>query len=181
MLYKKEIDNPVLIQFILLFVLGKMQKPISQTDLSTLVLENCNITFVNYQLAVANLVDTKHVETFTVPEHGAMYEITEKGRRADHDFYKEIPIYIREPIEASIKPLFRKKQEAESVRAKLMPLNEKEFMAECGLYDNGKPLFTFSLYAGDRDHAVKLIEQFKQNPESVYRSVLEALNPEMKE
>ena len=69
MLYQKEIDDSVLIQFIILYTLSKVDNAIPYNELLNLVLDNCNINYNDFQVALDNLVRTKHVNTFLEGKH----------------------------------------------------------------------------------------------------------------
>lgn len=176
MLYQKEIDDSVLIQFIILFTLDNVDRPIAYNDLLNLVLDNCNINYNDFQIALDNLTVTDHVQTFIEGEHNQIYAITQKGSNAGGFFRMHIPVYIREPIEDSIKALFREERIKNAVRGGITPVRKNEYSADCSLYDDDNTqLMQISLYIGDRAQAEKTVEYFKAHSDHVYKKILELL------
>ncbi len=175
MAYDREIEDSVLIQLIILFAMQKAGKPITQSQLEDLVLGNCNINFINYRLAVVHLINIDHIRDFTTTNNIPMYEITEEGLRSIDFFISDIPVYIRDPIANAIVPMFRLEEKKKSVTAELLPLNAEEFMADCAIYDSGRPLMKLEFYAGTRELATQVMQNFKDNPEKVYKSLLDIL------
>ena len=176
MLYQKEIDDSVLIQFIILFTLDNVDRPVAYNDLLNLVLDNCNINYNDFQIALDNLTSTDHVQTFLEGSHNQIYAITQKGSNAEDFFKSHIPIYIREPIEKSIKELFRNERIKNAIRGGISPVRKNEYSAECALYDDDNTqLMSLSLYIGDRELAEKAVEYFKSHSEIVYQKILEAI------
>lgn len=175
MAYDREIEDSVLIQLIILFALQKAGKSLTQSQLEDLVLGNCNINSFNYRLAVVHLIKINHIIDFTTYNDIPMYEITEDGMQSIEFFITQIPVYIREPIEKAIIPMFRLEEKKKSVIAELLPINENEFMADCSIYDCGKPLMKLSFYAGTREMALDILENFKNSPDKVYQTVLNTL------
>lgn len=175
MAYDREIEDSVLIQLIILFALQKAGKLLTQSQLEDLVLGNCNINFINYRLAIVHLVEIDHIRDFIGSNDLPMYEITDEGMQSIEFFITQIPVYIREPIEKAIVPMFRLEEKKKSVVAELFPLNEEEFMADCAIYDCGKPLMKLSFYAGTRELALDIMKNFKASPDKVYQAVLNAL------
>ena len=55
MLYQREINDPVLIQFIILYTLNQAKDYVPYNNLINLVLDNCNINFQDFQVALDNL------------------------------------------------------------------------------------------------------------------------------
>ncbi len=126
MLYQKEIDDSVLIQFIILFTLDNVDRPVAYDDLLNLVLNNCNINYNDFQIALDNLANTEHIQTFLEGDHKQIYAITQKGSNAGGFFKSQIPIYIREPIKDSIKELFRNERLKNSIRSGITPVRKNE-------------------------------------------------------
>lgn len=179
MLYQKEIDDSVLIQFIILFTLDNVDRPVAYDDLLNLVLNNCNINYNDFQIALDNLANTEHIQTFLEGDHKQIYAITQKGSNAGGFFKSQIPIYIREPIKDSIKELFRNERLKNSIRSGITPVRKNEYTAECSLYDDDNTqLMSISVYAGTREQAEKIAKYFKTHSDTVYAKIMEAMMPE---
>ena len=178
MLYKREIDNEVLIQFIILYTLDNVDKPAEYTQLLDIVLENCNINFNDFQICLDNLVDTEHVSTYLRTPNCRIYEITEKGHNFAKALNTQVPIYIREPILESIKELYLEERRRHAVQGGIVPVRgDDEFGVECKLYDDERTqILGLMLYAGGREQAEKMSKYFKKNYEKVYEKILNIMN-----
>lgn len=182
MLYKREIEDPVLIQFIILYTLEHVDEPVRYGDLATLVMENCNISYPDFQISLDNLLKTNHAEQFDEGPNVKKYRITEKGLQLSDFLRTGVPIYIREPIEEAIKQMYIDKRREEAVKANITPLRKDEYTADFELYDEDRILlFTMSLYAGSRDEAEKLARYFKAHPGEVYKKIIDIFAPADKE
>lgn len=173
MLYKREITDQVMIQYILLFTLAKANRIVTHNQLTSLVLDNCNIKFTEFRIALDNLEKTGHIRIFQPPGKETYCELLPRGHEANTFFEHQIPVYIREPIENYIAPFFKEEAIKKSVVAELLPLNEKEFMADFGIYDGKTPLMKLSVYAGTRKYAISMIEEFKKDPQKIYEAIIE--------
>lgn len=175
MVYKREIDDFGMIQYIILYTMAEVKEAISYPMLINLVLENCNITYTNFQIGLSHLVETEHARTFDC-DGMTMYELEEKGFEVNAVLYKKIPIYIREPISKAIQPLFQREREKNRIKSTITPVRANEFCAECGIYDDDRtPLLELSFYAGTREEASRLAENFSKNPEHIYGEILKLL------
>ena len=175
MKYTREIDDIVMIQYIILFTMAKADRHITHNQLTGLILDNCNIEFTNFQIAVTNLIKTEHIRSFSVDEFTTVYELLPKGRDANKFFERDIPIYIREPIEEAIPPFFNEEEKKRSVRSELMPINRKEYSVKCGIYDREVPLLEMTVYAGTRENANKMLKYYNENTEKIYRAVVDIM------
>lgn len=176
-MYMREVDDPVMIQYIILFTLAKAARRVTHSQLTCLTLDRCNINFANFQIALDNLVQIEYVRSLTngYDEKMPVYELTEKGEQANGFFSHSIPIYIREQIEEYIAPFFEQEQLKRSVRAKLVEINSREYGVECALYDSTSSLMELTLYAGTRETAARMIRWFKSHPEDVYAKIMKAV------
>lgn len=177
MLYQKEIDDSVLIQFIILYTLCRVDDAIAYNELLNLVLDNCNINYNDFQIALDNLVTTRHVRAYIEGEHNQKYEITQKGVNAGDFFKSNIPIYIREPIDNSIKELFLSERRKKAVRSDITPVRGDEYRADCELYDDDNTqLMGLSVYAGSREEAARMAQLFREKSDVIYGKIIDAFN-----
>lgn len=176
-MYMREVDDPITIQYIILFTLTKAERKMDHSQLTRLTLDRCNINFANFQIALDNLMQIGYVETFPneLDELMPIYSITQKGIEASGFFEHSIPIYIREQIQEYIRPFFEAEKLKKSVKAKLIQINDNEYSVECGLYESMSPLMEMTIYAGNRETAAKIIRNFKANPEKVYAEIFASL------
>lgn len=174
--YSREITDMIMIQYIILFTMAKANRIISHDQLTTLILDNCNINFADFRIALDNLVNIGFVRVFNAGDNNQYCELLPKGVESNGFFQGSIPIYIREPIEKSIAPFFHEEELKKSVRSEITPLNEKEYLAECGIYEGNTPLMKLSVYAGTRKMAADMARRFKNDPEKIYKTVMAALS-----
>ena len=176
--YTREIDNNMMIQYIILFTLANAKRHVTYKQLASLILDNFNIEFSNFQVALTNLEETDHISSFALDELTTVYELLQKGTEANNFFSNNIPIYIREPLLEAIPKFFNEEEEKHSVRAELYPINKKEFAAKCGIYEKNTPLLEMTVYAGTRKDANKMLKHFKENTEKIYSAVIDIMTEE---
>lgn len=177
MAYTREISDPVLIQYIILFTMSSAERTLTHNQLTSLVLDKCNISFTNFSIALDNLIKIGLLARYNPEPTLCIYELTEKGVEANGFFYRSIPIYIREQILAYIAPFFREEIRKSSSRADILPINEQEFMVQCAIYDNKTPLLELNFYAGTRKTAAAMARHFKEHQDEIYQSILYAMTP----
>lgn len=174
--YTREITDMIMIQYIILFAMAKSNRIVTHNQLTTLVLDNCNINFTDFQIALDNLANIGFIRLFNAGDNNQYCELLPKGVESNSFFQSFIPVYIREPLEKSIAPFFHEEELKKSIRTELIPLNEKEFLAECGIFEGNTPLMKLSVYAGARKTAADMLRQFKNDPEKFYRLIISALS-----
>ena len=74
MLYSREIEDELMIQFIIMYAIKGADEPLAYTDLLTTVQENCEISFTDLQLGLDNLVKTGHVSARRISDMIYVYD-----------------------------------------------------------------------------------------------------------
>lgn len=177
--YNREITDMIMIQYIILFTMAKSNRVMTHSQLTTLILDNCNINFSDLRIALDNLSDIGFIRIFTGSDNNEHCELLPKGVESNGFFQNYIPVYIREPIERSIAPFFHEEELKKSVRAELLPINEKEYIADCGIFEGNTPLMQLSVYAGTRSTAAQMVRKFKSDPERLYSLIMTALSEDI--
>ena len=95
MLYQREINDPVLIQFIILYTLNQAKDYVPYNNLINLVLDNCNINFQDFQVALDNLEHTHHVKTFLESEHNEKYMSFSIPKKSVIPYAVKLPVYAK--------------------------------------------------------------------------------------
>lgn len=181
MLYNNEIEDTILIQSIILHTLNKAECLLAYGDLLNVILNNCNINYNDFQIALDNLVKTNHAEGLITGKNIQKFQITEKGRSVAEFFRSRIPVYLREPIENAIKDLLREERLRNAVKGRISAVSPTEYTAECSLYDGDNTmLMEISLYSGTREQAESTVRYFRENSDKVYAKIIEAFSPDAK-
>ena len=181
MIYDRKIEDSILIQSIILHTLNKADCLLAYSDLINIVLNNCNINYGDFQIALDNLVKTNHAEALMTGKNIQKFQITEKGQSVAEFFRSRIPVYIREPIEASINDTLREERLRNAVRGKISAISPTEYTSECALYDGDNTmLMEISLYSGTREQAERTVRYFRENSDKVYAKIIEAFSPDAK-
>ena len=176
-MYLREIDDPIIIQYIILFTLAKANRRVTHSQLTCLTLDRCNINFTNFQIALDNLVGIGYVDRLLgdVDKNMPVYSLTEKGVEANSLWEKSVPVYIRDQIAEHITPFFEEESLKKSVKAELKQLGDREFCAELALFDSNSALLELTAYGGDRKVAAQMVRNFKKNHEKIYNELMKLL------
>ena len=174
LLYDREIDDELMIQFIIMYALDRADEALEYSDLLNVVQGNCEISYTDFQLGLDNLIQTGHASARKLSEMVTVYTLTEKGSYVIEFFYKHIPLIVREPIDASIKAMYLEKRRREAVKAAVTPINMNEYTADCELYNDDKMLImSLSLYAGGMEEAEAIAEYYKAHSAEVYGKIID--------
>lgn len=164
-------ENKVLI----LYILNKLNKPIDNDNLLKLILSIKEMNYFYFQQFLLDLQETKYVICYTLDDE-TVYEITEVGKNALVLVEDLIPGILKLKMDGNLKGNLNSIEERDSITSEYMPISENEYIIKCKIVENNKTLFEVQLYAGSREQAKFISDNWEKNAISLYPQILEILS-----
>ena len=169
-------ENKVLI----LYILNKVNKPITNDSLYKLVLSAIDMNYFYFQQFLLDLIDTKFVMSYH-KENKPVYEITESGKNTLALTLDILPGIIKLKADTNLKNELESTEEEYSVTAEYTPRSENNYIVFCKIMENSETVFEVKTFAGSRDQAKEIVEIWKSNAESIYPEILKLLTTRKKD
>lgn len=163
-------ENKVLI----LYILNKLQNPITNDGLLRLVLSVMDMNYFYFQQFLLDLLENQYIACF---EHDGkhVYAITDKGKETLNLTNSILPGIIKLKVDTSFKSELSSTAEEESIVAEFTPKNENDYTVTCKINENNSCIFEVSVFAGSREEAKKIIDNWKENAYRIYPEILNSL------
>lgn len=156
---------------LILYVLNKVSKPISNDALLKLIISIDNMNYFYFQQFLLDLLENKYI----IKNENELYELTNEGLKA-LDLVKDlIPGIIKFKVDNTFKETLGEIQNEVSITTDFIPLNENEYNVECKIVENNQTLFKIELFAGTHEQAKKIADNWKKNAEDIYPEILEII------
>jgi len=159
---------------LILYVLDKVNKPISNTALLKLVLSVANMNYFYFQQFLLDLIDNKYIISYTV-EKETVYELTHEGKNAIELVSDIIPGFYRFKVDNYLKDYLKTIQNELSVSADFIPRSETDYSVKCSITENNNTLFEIETFATSREQAKFIAENWKKNADKIYPKILDIL------
>jgi len=163
-------ENKVLILYILNLIDGEFK----QDDLFKIITSINNINYFFYKQILTDLIDSNLVGTYTKEEESVI-RITSEGKNAYILTKNVLPGIMKLKADNIFAKEFPTIEEESSVIAEFIPKNENEYTIKCKIVENNETLFEVKTFAGSRDMAKRIVENWKQNATSIYPQILNLL------
>lgn len=163
-------ENKVLI----LYLLNRLPDGIKSDHLYKIVSLANNLNYFYFQELLTDLIDTKLVGSFTRDED-TFIKITSEGQnalsltksllpgilklKADNVFQEEVPII----------------KEESSIITEYIPKDENNYTVKCKIVEQTETLFEVSAFAGSRERAKQISDNWKNNAGKLYPKILDLL------
>lgn len=163
-------ENKVLI----LYILNKVNKPINNDSLYKLVLSALDINYFYFQQFLLDLIQNKYIVNFH-KETRSVYEITESGKNTLALTMDLLPGIIKLKADMNLKKELESTEEEYSVVAEYTPRSENNYIVFCKIIENSETIFEVKTFAGSRENAKEIVQNWKNKAESIYPEILRIL------
>ena len=164
-------ENKVLI----LYILNKLNEPITNDALLRLVLSVMDMNYFYFQQFLLDLLENKYITCFE-QEGKNVYLITEKGKETLKLTSNILPGIIKLKVDTTFKNELSSVAEEESITAEFTPRSENDYTVTCKINENNSCIFEVSVFAGSREEAKKIVDNWKENAYRIYPEILNSLN-----
>lgn len=163
-------ENKVLI----LYVLEKANKALTNDVLYKIVLAAVNMNYFYFQQFLLDLINVGYIFSFQKEEQ-TLYSITDSGKRTLDLTLDLLPGIIKLQADTNLKPILDSSEEEQSIVAEYTPLNENHYTIICRVVDNNETVFEIKTFAGSREQAKEIVDNWQTNADDIYPKILSIL------
>ena len=163
-------ENKVLI----LYILYLLDKDIRQDDLFKIISSINDINYFYFKQIITDLIDSKLVGMYTKEEEQVI-EITTEGKNAYLLTKDVLPGILKLKADNVFQREFSSIEDESSIIAEFIPKNENEYTVKCKIVENNETIFEVKTYAGSRERAKKIVENWKNHANTIYPNILNTL------
>lgn len=159
---------------LILYIMDKVSKPISNDALLKLVISIDNMNYFYFQQFLLDLLENKYIEKYSEDEQD-LYILTTEGRQALSLVKDIIPGIIKFRVDNNFKQTLGEIQNEVSVTSDFIPHSEHDYSVKCKIVENNQILFELQVFAGSREQAKAISDNWNNNAEELYPKILEIL------
>ena len=163
-------ENKVLI----LYILQKIKKAITNNALYKIILSVLDMNYFYFQQFLLDLVKNDFILTYE-QEGQNLYLITDKGNRTLELTEDILPGILKLQVDTNLKYMLDDVNEEESIVAEYTPVNENYYNVTCKIMENNECLFEVKTFAGSREQAKHIVDNWKSHAGEMYPHLLEVL------
>lgn len=163
-------ENKVLI----LYVLEKANKPLTNDVLYKIVLAAVDMNYFYFQQFTLDLINVGYIYSFQ-KEDQTLYQITDNGKRTLDLTLDLLPGIIKLKADTNLKPILDSSEEEDSIVAEYTPLSENHYTIVCKVVENNETVFEVKTFAGSREQAKDIVDNWENNANTIYPKILDIL------
>ena len=163
-------ENKVLI----LYLLNKISDGIKSDNLYKLVSSANNINYFYFQELLTDLIDTNLVGSFT-KEDDTFIKITSNGQNSLSLTKSLLPGILKLKADNVFKEVISNIAEESSIVTEYIPKDENNYTVKCKIVEKTETIFEISTFAGSRDRAKQISDNWKNNANIFYPKIINLL------
>lgn len=161
-------------KLIILFMIEKIDMPMSNTQISEFVLNNSYTNYFSLQQYLSELVETELLNTEII-DHNTRYSLTPNGKKTLEYFENRIPDSTKEEILNYLKENRLDLKNEFEITAEYIPEKNGEYMVHCIAKEKKDILIEFKINVVSKEHALKICNNWKNNTHTIYSNFLSNL------
>jgi len=167
--------NPeTLYKLMVLYMLKKVNFPLSNPQVYTFFEENKYTNFFTYQTMVAELVSSNLISEETV-RTGKLYEITKEGEQALFYFQNDIAQEIRDEMDAYIDTNKFQLRNETGVTTDYYKTDSNDYKVHMRVREGKTVTFELTISVPSEEQALEVCEHFEKNADRVYGALIKQL------
>ncbi len=165
-------ENKVLI----LYTLNRVTDGLLEDGLYKIISSINNVNYFYFKEVLTDLLDSKLVGIFTKDdEEESVLRITSEGKNALSLTIDVLPGIIKLKADNVFKEEFSSIVDETSIITEFTPKNENDYTIKCKIVEKNDTIFEVRTFAGSRERAKKIVDNWNKNASKLYPKILDIL------
>lgn len=166
-----ESDATTLYKLIILFLLDKVDFPLTNAQISNIIL-NLNYTnYFNVQYSVSDLLDTEFISSEKIGNK-TYYKITPTGSQTLSFFHNKISPAIQEELTEYLKENQFSLRDEVSTLSEYFETKDKNYIVRLRVIEQGEAIIDLNLSVPSKEDAENICNNWREKSQQVYAYIL---------
>ena len=161
-------------KLILLYIIDRLDIPVSNLQITKLVLEKRFMNYFLLQQHLNELQEGKFLTMETVDDR-SLYKITDSGRKTLEYFTNLIPAGLKSRMDNTFTAIRKEIRSQTLITADYTPESENKFTASCKVSEDGFSLLQLDVTVGTKSDARLVCENWKKYSQLIYAEIIDTL------
>lgn len=167
-------DTLALYKLIILYMLNKVDFPLTTAQISEFILDKGYTNYFKLQEVLSEMLESDLLKTETT-HNRTLYQLTEDGRDTIHYFHSRISSEIREEIDLFLAEKSYELREEVSVKSNYYKTTSHEYEVICQVIEEGSTLIELKLTVPTQIEAEAIVNNWTKRNQEVYALLMSKL------
>ena len=165
-------ENKVLI----LYILDKIPDGILEDGLYKIISSINDVNYFYFKEVLTDLLDSKLVGVYTKDDEISVIKITSDGKKSLSLTLDVLPGLLKLKADNAFQEQIFSISNETSISSEFIPRNENDYIVKCKVVENNETIFEVKTFAGSRERAKKIVDNWNNNAAKIYPKILEILS-----
>ena len=165
-------ENKVLI----LYILNQAPNGLSDDGLYKIISSINDVNYFYFKEVLTDLLDSKLVGIYTKDEEISVIKITSDGKKSLSLTIDVLPGLLKLKADNAFQEQISSISNETSISSEFIPRNENDYIVKCKVVENNETIFEVKTFAGSRERAKKIVDNWNNNAAKIYPKILEILS-----
>ena len=161
-------------KLILLYMIDKINLPVTNLQITKLILENRYMNYFFLQQFLNELCESDFLNR-EILNGKTFYNITQSGKQTLSCLLNLIPFGIKGRIDNSTKSVRKNIKNETLIAADYTPKSENEFVVSCKVHEDNFSLIDLEITVGTKSDARTICNNWKSHSQNIYPEIIESL------
>ena len=159
-----------------MYILDKISNGILEDGLYKIISSINNVNYFYFKEVLTDLLDSKLVGKFTKDEEEeSVLKITSDGKNALSLTLDVLPGILKLKADNVFNEEFSSISDETSIIAEFIPKSENDYTIKCKIIEKNETIFEVKTFAGSRERAKKIVDNWNENASKIYPKILDIL------
>lgn len=160
---------------LILYLLNKINTEIKNDNLYKIVSLSKEINYFYYQELITDL-NNNNLIVFISQNDCNLLKLSPEGKQAYELTKTLLPGLLKLKADTILKEQIPNIEEESSIISEFIPKDENNYTVKCKVVEKNETIFEVSLYAGSRENAKQIADNWKSNANSIYPKIISLLS-----
>lgn len=166
-----EYANDTQDKLIVLYIISKLTKSVTNLQLVDLVLDATGIDYFTLQAILLELNEKGFISLF-YEEEVRYYKVTEEGEALLESLISIVPDFIIKRVEEKVDEEAKTVKQKSVVYADFIPEGKNRYIVKCKISEGGKKAISLELSVTDKSQAIDICNKWYENPSKYYLDII---------
>lgn len=163
-----------LYKLIVLYMLNKVDFPLTNAQISEFILDEGYTTYFKLQQAISELIESGFIREESTHSR-TFYHLTEEGAETIHFFKNDISPAIQQDINTFLKEKQYELKNEVSVKSDYYRNSNQEYSVRCQVIEHGVPLIDLTITAPTEAEAETIANNWTKKNQEIYAMIMSNL------
>lgn len=169
------IDSLTLYKFMILYMLNKVNFPLTNTQISNFFLDRDYTTYFVFQQVITELLEAELITAETV-RNTSYYRITDSGIETIDFFYDKIPVAVVDDMDAFlIDNKYEMRNEVNITSDYYLNAGGQDYVVTCQIREGGSTMVDLNISVPSEDVAEIMCNNWKSASQDIYNTIMKTL------